>query len=110
MSHATSQEQDPANQPIQNTSKQSKRKSPARKATSEKEKPPAASEKELRALASKAEKISEHDLSIAKAQASSMAKALAAGELLLWAKQELKRLGLKRTFQEWIDLECKIAY
>jgi hypothetical protein len=70
----------------------------------------APSEKEMKALSTRAEQIREHDQGILKAQKSSMSTALAAGELLLWGKQELKKIGVKKKFQAWIEADCKVEY
>lgn len=110
MSHSTSQVQDPDDQPIQNSDKPPKRERPARKERGKTKSAPAPSEKQMKALAARAEKIREHDQGILKAEKSSMAMALAAGESLLWGKQELKRLGIRKKFQTWIEVDCKIKY
>lgn len=81
-----------------------------RKPKCETESATAPAEKDVKALESRAEKIREHDQSILKSQKSSMATALAAGEALLWGKQELKRLGITKKFQEWIEVDCQIDY
>ena len=67
------------------------------------------SDKGMKSLALKAKKIYECDVGIRNSQKESMLKALLAGELLLSGKQELKRLGIRRSFKEWIELEAIIS-
>lgn len=64
----------------------------------------------MQALAAKAATIREHDQAIQKAQKSSMSAALAAGRMLLSGKADLKRLGIKKKFQLWIEADCKVEY
>lgn len=65
--------------------------------------------RENKLLNQKAEKIRAYDASIIKGQKMGMADVLAAGALLAWAKEELKRLRLMG-FQRWIEEVCKVAY
>lgn len=69
-----------------------------------------ANAREVRFLTERAEMIRECDGNIVKMQKASMADALKAGEHLLWAKQELKRVNVGTGFQRWIEEVCKIKY